>query len=122
MTIPARLWDLERFPDRLALWRDTEQPPPDVSALVEEWIPSRRLDPFRGARLERESDDFWFATVPGSARDGHVVVCSYWVIRSRQLVRCDLFGTLAWPVESSCTSNALTRSRTPGRLGRRTFG
>jgi hypothetical protein len=97
MSNPARLWDLDRFPDRLALWRDLENPPDNVLAVVEEWIPTRKLDPLRGARRQREEDNFWLAMIPGSVHDGNVVVCSFWVIRAEHLVRCDLFGTLALP-------------------------
>jgi hypothetical protein len=100
MPDPSTHWQLEgtTFADRLLLWRRLESPPAEVLAVVEEWIPTRKLDPFRGARLEREEDDFWFAQIPGTLRDGSVVVCSYWIRRRAGLVCCDLFGTLSWPV------------------------
>lgn len=98
MTDPARLWDLDRFPERFTMWRDLERPEPAVAAVVEEWIPTRKLDPRRGARLEREEDNFYFAQIPGTACGGAIVVCSYWIVEADHLVRCDLFGTLSLPV------------------------
>ncbi|MFI5895613.1 hypothetical protein ACIA5D_36515 [Actinoplanes sp. NPDC051513] len=97
MTVDDRLWNLDRFPQRLALWRDREQPPAEVLAVVEEWIPTRRFDPRRGAQLERAEDDFWWARVPGSHYDGQIVICSYWIVAADRVVRCDLFSTLSWP-------------------------
>lgn len=99
MPDPYTPWRLEgsSFADRLLPWRRTESPSVETLALVEEWIPTRKFNPFRGARLEREEDDLWFAQIPGTLRDGRVVVCSYWIKRADKLVRCDLFGSLSWP-------------------------
>lgn len=87
----------DSFRRRFELWRAQEDPPPEVLAVVEEWIPTRKIDPFRGARCQREEDDFWVARIPDSLHLGHLVICSYWVVRADRLVRCDLFGTLSWP-------------------------
>jgi hypothetical protein len=93
-------WRLDdsSFQERLKLWRNLEDPDAEVLAMVEEWIPTRKLNPFQGARIEREEDDLWFAHIPGSMRGGSVVVCSFRVSRDEKLVRCDLFGTLSWPI------------------------
>ena len=98
MIRPGQLWDLDLFPERLQVWRELEHPSPGVLAVVEEWIPTRKIDPLQGARLERQADNFWVARIPHTLHDGHIVICSYWIDRAAGLVKCDLFGTLALPV------------------------
>lgn len=92
-------WRLEGFLERFDLWAEQEQPSEDLRYIVTEWILTRAIDPYQGARREQGFDNLWFGRIPNSHDgDGHVVVCSYLVYESTRTVSCDLFASLSPPV------------------------
>lgn len=60
------------------------------------WVMTRVEHPYEGAR--REGPDYWFATVPRTASEGQIVVCSFWIFEKSKTVKCDNFGILSLPV------------------------
>lgn len=92
-------WTLVGFLERFELWEKHEKTPGDLSLIVADWILSRHTDPYRGARREPGFDNLWFAPIPNTLHgDGLVVACSYWIIERNSEVRCNLFGSLHWPI------------------------
>ncbi|TDD17857.1 hypothetical protein E1294_26530 [Nonomuraea diastatica] len=92
-------WKLEGFIERLNLWEETEPSSAalgDVCLAVTRWIMNRYEDPYEGAR--RESNNLWFAAIPGTCHGWQVVCCSYWIEESTRTVRCNLISTLSRPV------------------------
>src|SRR4051812_47066490 len=66
---------LELFLERLDLWEEQENQPPDLLIIVATWIQSRMDDPFEGAERVDGFEDLWFAVVPNSHDGGRVVTC-----------------------------------------------
>ena len=98
MRNPA-LWRLERFLTEFDLWTERESPSDDLRVVVTEWIVGRQDDPYRGVRREPQFENLWFGAVPGSDDGGgRVVVCSYWIVETQHLVRCNSFATLGLPL------------------------
>lgn len=98
MRDPA-LWRLERFLTEFDLWAERELPTEDLRVVVMEWLLGRQDDPYRGVRREPGFDNLWFGAVPDSDDgSGRVVVCSYWIVESQHLVRCNSFATLGLPL------------------------
>ncbi len=94
----ADLWTLNLFDTYFDRWVQQDQPPDWLQATVLAWIPTRRLDPTRGARAEPGFADLWRIQIPGSS-DGHrAVLCSYWIFKADRLVRCDNYGWLSLPI------------------------
>lgn len=94
----SALWKLENFIECLDIWVDLEKPPDGLRRLVTAWIMSRSEDPYQGVRREAGHPNLWFGPVPGSARDGMVVACSFWIYELRRTVKCNSFGTLSLPI------------------------
>ena len=98
MRDPA-LWRLERFLTEFDLWAERELPTEDLRVVVMEWLLGRQDDPYRGVRREPGFDNLWFGAVPDSDDgSGRVVVCSYWIVESQHLVRCNSFAILGLPL------------------------
>lgn len=98
MADPA-LWRLERFLSEFDTWAEREDPTVDLRVLVSEWMVGRQDDPYRGVRREPQFENLWWGHVPGSDDGtGRVVVCSYWIVESEHLVRCNSFATLGLPL------------------------
>ena len=96
MTAP---WTLENFIEALDIWTESENPSDDLRIVVTAWVMSRADDPYQGVRREASFDNYWYGTVPRSLHDDDkVVLCSYWIIESEHVVRCDLINTLSYPV------------------------
>jgi hypothetical protein len=92
------LWRLDGFEERFDQWVAREQPSAELQAVVAEWIPTRKLDPYRGARPEPQVDGLWWMRVPGTSDGFRVVICSYFPLAADRVVRCALFGTVGLPV------------------------
>jgi hypothetical protein len=44
-------------------------------------------------------ENLWHGAIPGSDDGaGRVVACSYWIVESQHLVRCNSFATLGLPL------------------------
>ncbi|CCG05788.1 hypothetical protein [Blastococcus saxobsidens] len=119
-------WTPQGFEQCLQTWDDFERPDDDLRLFVVEWIFSRLYDPYQGVKtgarvhepvvgrrardlprrrqggrlqLLPEFTNLWWGAVPGTFHDdGRVVVCSYWVVESEQVVRCESLASLSWPV------------------------
>ena len=93
------LWRLERFLSEFDAWVERERPSDDLRVIVMEWLVGRQDDPYRGVQREPGFDNLWFGAVPDS-NDGadRVVTCSYWIVESEHLVRCNSFATLGLPL------------------------
>ena len=91
-------WTLELFLERLDLWEDQEDPPPDLLIIVASWIQSRMDDPFENAERVDGFEELWFAVVPNSHDGGRVVTCTYWIYPAQRIVQCSYFGTLSLPI------------------------
>lgn len=95
----AALWRLERFLSEFDAWTEREHPSDDLLVLVTEWMVGRQDDPYRGVRRVPPFDNLWHGWVPDSQDEtGRVVVCSYWIVESQHLVRCNSFATLDLPL------------------------
>lgn len=94
-------WLLDQFDVALAIWERNEPASAAYSHVrraVKGWIDSRVDGPYKGARRERESDNLWFAEIPGTRHDGQTVVCSFWIREKIHTVVCNQINTLNWPV------------------------
>jgi hypothetical protein len=92
-------WTIEGFLERLDMWVAQESPAERIRWVVTAWVMTRMDDPYLGVQREPTFDNLWFGPVPDTdTPDGHVVVCSYWIIESTHTVRCDTFATLRRPV------------------------
>ena len=93
------LWRLERFLLEFDAWIEREHPSDDLRVLVTEWMVGRQDDPYRGVRREPQFENLWYGVVPDSNDGtGRVVVCSYWIVESQHLIRCNSFATLSLPL------------------------
>ncbi len=92
------LWDLDYFETRLDDWIGREHPPEWLQLTLLEWIPTRKLDPKRGAHLEPGFDDLWAIQVPGTSDGYRAVLCSYWIREHKRRVECDNYGWLSLPI------------------------
>ena len=97
--LPQR-WTLLAFAERFAAWVDLETVDEHLGRVVADWIDTRRVNPRQGARRETRVPGLWWAQIPGSQHKGgdYMVVCSYWIDESDHSVRCDNFGSVAWPL------------------------
>lgn len=91
-------WELEGFLDGLDAWIAQETTDGTLRIVVTEWVLGRVNDPYQGVQREPGFPNLWFGVVPGSWRDGEVVVCSYFIFEEQHIVRCDSFATLALPI------------------------
>lgn len=97
--MPEALWRLDRFLSEFDLWTAREQPTDDLRVLVMEWIVGRQDDPYRGVRRAPQFENLWHGALPGSDDGtGNVVACSYWIVETEHLVRCNSFATLGLPL------------------------
>ena len=95
----AALWRLERFLPELDAWAEREHPTVDLRVIVTEWVVGRQDDPYRGVRRVPQFENLWHGAIPGSDDGaGRVVACSYWIVESQHLVRCNSFATLGLPL------------------------
>jgi hypothetical protein len=93
------LWRLERFLSEFDAWVQRDGPSVDLRVLVSEWMLGRQDDPYRGVRREASFENLWYGPIPDSDDGtGRVVVCSYWIVESEHVVRCNSFATLALPL------------------------
>jgi len=92
-------WRLEGFLEQLDAWAERESPGDDIRLLATAWIMTRQEDPYRGVRREPDFENLWFGAVPDTDDGaGRVVACSYWIVESQQVVRCNSFATLSLPL------------------------
>lgn len=95
----GRAWVPEGFEGCIQAWDDREQPPDDLRAWVVEWIFTRLDDPYQGVKREPGFPNLWWGVVPGSLHGSNmVVVCSYWIVETSHVVRCESLASLSWPV------------------------
>ena len=99
MTDAASPWVPEGFDECLQRWDELEKPPDDLRSWVVEWSFTRLDDPYQGVRREPGFANLWWGVVPGTLHEGDkVVVCSYWVVESIHVVRCESLATLSFPL------------------------
>lgn len=92
-------WTPQGFEQCLQTWDDLEQPDDDLRLHVVEWVFSRLDDPYQGVKREPGFPNLWWGVVPGTFHgDGKVVVCSFWIVESERVVRCESLASLSWPV------------------------
>jgi hypothetical protein len=93
-------WIPEGFDDCIQTWDDLEHPPDDLRSWVVEWIFTRLDDPYQGGvKREPGFPNLWWGVVPGTLHGGGmVVVCSYWVLETEHVVRCESLASLSFPV------------------------
>jgi hypothetical protein len=91
-------WQLAGFEDALDRWIDIDQPSIDLRVIVGDWIFTRYDDPFSGVSRELGFDNLWVGVVPGTQRDGTVVVCSYFVYSAARVIAASGLSTLNLPV------------------------
>jgi hypothetical protein len=92
-------WQLHGFEDALDTWIAIEAPSVDLRFTVTEWVLGRADDPYVGVKRRTDiASNYWFAIVPGSREDNHVVVCGYWIDEETRTVRCDSIATLRLPI------------------------
>ena len=87
-------WQLENFEERLDTWILVENPSDDLRFVVTEWVISRFDNPYADVSREPEFPNFWFGQIPGTAHQGNVVACSYWIFEGDRLVKCDQIASL----------------------------
>lgn len=92
------LWELDLFETRLDDWIGREHPPEWLQVHLLEWIPTRRINPRDGAHLEAGFENLWAIQVHGSSDGYRAVLCSYWILDTDRMVRCDNFGWLSLPI------------------------
>jgi hypothetical protein len=92
------LWTLADFIDRVDAWIDRDSPDDDLRLVVLDWIMSRCEDPYRGVRREAGFPNLWYGVVPYSQRAMTAVLCSYWVVESEHVIRCESIATLGLPL------------------------
>jgi len=95
---PEREWRLQGFEDAVLRWYSIDDPPPDLSLLVTDWWFTRLDDPFAGAQRDPQRENGWYTQVPGSAVDGHAVLCSWVISVSERTVTCDAIALLPLPI------------------------
>jgi hypothetical protein len=93
-------WNLVGFIEHLDRWIEIESPTQDLRVIVTDWVFSRAVDPYVGARRERGFANLWYVRVPGSytAADGTAVVCTFLIEETSRRVRCMSIATLSYPV------------------------
>jgi hypothetical protein len=97
-------WNLTNLDVHLELWQQICDPPQDVRLIVAEWLMSRLEDPYEGMRHEDVNTDgqghpnLWSGVVPGTHRDGTVVLVSVLVFEQIGTVRFESIMTLGWPI------------------------
>ena len=91
-------WTLENFEECLDRWIDLEKPIDELKLIVTAWVLTRFDDPYVGVRREAGFDNLWYATVPRTAHEGSIVVCSYWIFDRERRVRSDSIATLSLPL------------------------
>ena len=94
-------WLLQDFVYFLYEWVEAEGVTDDsLVNVVREWIHTRREDPYRGVSRAPTLDpddpfeNFWWARVPRTYREGRVVFCAFHIFESTRTVRCSGFTTL----------------------------
>ena len=92
-------WHPDNFLERLDQWIEQESPSGYLATVVTSWVFSRMEQPYQGARREPGFPNLWTCVVPGSLHsDERIVLCSFWIFESEQVVRCDSFATLTLPI------------------------
>jgi hypothetical protein len=93
-------WRLSGFEARLSDLEDTGELIIEQVIGVLAWLIGLFDDPFTAAAPDPNfGRPFWFARVPDTTSEGHVVVCSYVVDHDRGEVRCSSFALLRLPLE-----------------------
>ncbi|WP_336214871.1 hypothetical protein [Nonomuraea sp. LPB2021202275-12-8] len=101
MVSPNSGWQLVGFEKCLEQWELNEPVSAvldDMGLIVADWIFSRASNPYEGVQREPGFSNLWFGHIPGTFHKGLVVCCSYWIEEQTSTVRCNMFGTLSWPV------------------------
>jgi hypothetical protein len=98
-TDQPRPWTLQAFTERFAAWVDLETIDGRLQRIVADWIDTRAVDPYHGARYEQRSG-MWWVKIPHTLHKGddYVVICSYRINEVEHSVRCDNFGSAPWTV------------------------
>lgn len=92
-------WRLDNFGLRFDAWAADQDPGDELRRVVLEWVFTRYDDPYAGLRrMVDVGPNFWWGPVPGTIRNGAVVVCGYWIFEEDRSVRCDSFATLSLPL------------------------
>lgn len=94
----GHLWTLAGFVEGADTWIERDSPDDDLRVIVLDWIIGRCEDPYRGVRRESGFPNLWYGVVPHSRRDATAVLCSYWVVESDHLIRCESIATLGLPI------------------------
>lgn len=97
---PGRPWTLIKFTERFLDWVDRETVDEATQRVVNAWIDSRAVNPYKGVALQDGFPDLWFGHIPGTLHQGgySVAVCSYFIDPGERVVRCNMFSSLSWPV------------------------
>jgi hypothetical protein len=91
-------WIPEGFDRCIQIWDDLENPDDDLRRYVVGWIFTRLDDPYQGVKREPDFPNLWWGVVPGTLHgDGMIVGCSYWIVETAQVVRCESLASLSWP-------------------------
>ncbi len=86
--VPARTeWRLDRRDEHLERWSLIDEPTPAVAETVRRWMNTRRRDPYQGAHRDTTTDNHWWVEVPGTAAQGRVVVCSFFIFEADRRVQ-----------------------------------
>jgi hypothetical protein len=94
----ASLWTLADFLRHVDAWIERDAPDDDLRVFVLDWILGRCEDPYRGVTREGGFPNLWYGVVPYSQRGATAVLCSYWIVESDHVVRCESIATLSLPI------------------------
>ena len=92
-------WHLVRFIEHLNRWAEIELPDPDTRLRVTAWVMARHDDPYSGVRREPGFPNLWFGRIPDTLDEhGTVVICSYFILATTRVIRCNGIGRLSLPI------------------------
>lgn len=91
-------WTIQGWASATTQWRELDDPDDLLRQRLIQWLRVCGENPYRRARRDNHIPNHWYAIVPGSERDGRVVVCTYWIEERTKTVRADVIAQLRLPV------------------------